>query len=129
MNTLKKRALVLLQPSIDEGLRRSKATQLPFKAHTSTNAKVGIIASLFLSTLALGAVAAVITHGVAKRVSPEYRKSSERTLDDLGKKVAIKVEETRAVVSRGAKDLRKRAEDTVDDIQDKVEDVAKSAKR
>lgn len=69
----------VVKPHLD----RAKTVQIPFTAHTSTNAKAGIFAALSLATLAFAGVAALVGHKVASRVSPEYREFSHKHLDKL----------------------------------------------
>jgi len=119
--TLKDKAVVFARPYVEQGLSRSKATQLPFKAHTSTNAKASIAASLFLSAIAVTGVAVLLMHGVAKHASTRYRTASDETLNKLSRKANEVVEDAKSVVDEkvaeaktAASKTAKKTEETVD---------------
>jgi len=114
MHTLKDKAVVFVKPYVNQGLAKSRATQIPFKAHTSNNAKAGIGASLFFSILAFAGVAALVTHGVAKRTSERYRNASDDAIAKVGKTVTKKAEKVKAVVEREADKATAQAKETID---------------
>jgi len=93
MSNLKEKSVMFVKPYVNKGLDRSRSIQIPFKAHTSTNAKVGILASLAISTVALLGVTALIGHGIAKRLNPEYGSMVDTKIRRLSKQTKDKLDE------------------------------------
>ena len=117
MQKLSDRAVVFVKPYVRQGLAKSRATQIPFQAHTSANAKLGIGASLFVGILALTGVAALFGHGIAKRTSPEYRKASDKAFKKLESKANKAAKDAKKTVKKIANDAQKVAEDKADDVK------------
>lgn len=113
MHTLKDKAVFLVKPYVNQGLAKSRATQLPFKAHTSNNAKAGIGVSLFLSALSFIGVAALVSHGIAKRTSERYRTASDEALAKVGRTVSKKAGEVKSIVEREAGEVIEQGKETV----------------
>lgn len=108
MQNLREKAIVFAKPYIDQGLAHSKATQLPFKAHTSTNGKIGIVAAIFIGSLALAGVTALVSHSVARHTNRHYRKASDEFINKIEKQCNC---------------VHDDVEDVIEDATDKVKKV------
>jgi F0F1-type ATP synthase membrane subunit b/b' len=123
MTKLKEKAVVFAKPYVEKGVKATKNTQLPFKAHTSTSAKLGIVTSLVLSSVALAGVVVILTHGVAKRTSSRYKDAT----DKLSRTAGEKVEKAKWAAADVHEDAKDKLGDIRSSVADKVEDAQSSA--
>lgn len=129
MNDLKSKATSFAKPYIDKSIKTGRTTQLPFKAHTSTNGKLGIALSLLLSSAALIGVTILFTHGVAKHASNRYRNATDGALDKLGHKAHEKTEEVKSVAADKAEETKGKIADAKDNAKQATAQAKETANK